>query len=169
MPRAQAIALIVVALVLGFVVGFKSGKGSMAAQTGATCPTVPPTASVTAPTPPAAAPEASPTAAAALPRLVDLGSTTCIPCKEMAPILDELKTELKGKVEVEFINVTQPWMRHLTASKEPLGAFKSDMVHANARGSQLIGRFLELYFAPDGWDARAVAKKALTQAAPPAK
>jgi thioredoxin 1 len=107
MPRAQAIALIVVALVLGFVVGFKSGKGSMAAQTGATCPTVPPTASVTAPTPPAAAPEASPTAAAALPRLVDLGSTTCIPCKEMAPILDELKTELKGKVEVEFINVTE--------------------------------------------------------------
>ena len=77
--------------------------------------------------------------------------------------------KMAGEEKVEFINVTQPWMRHLTASKEPLGAFKSDMVHANARGSQLIGRFLELYFAPDGWDARAVAKKALKPAVPAAE
>jgi thioredoxin 1 len=47
--------------------------------------------------------------AAKLPRLVDLGSTTCIPCKQMAPILAELKTELAGKIDVEVINVnTQP-------------------------------------------------------------
>ena len=52
-------------------------------------------------------------------------------------------------------------MRHLTASKQPLGAFKSDAVHANARGSQLIGRFLELYFAPDGWDEYGTDKRAL--------
>ncbi len=44
-----------------------------------------------------------------LPKLVDLGSTTCIPCKQMAPILEELKTELAGKIDVEFVNVnTQP-------------------------------------------------------------
>ena len=66
---------------------------------------------------------------------------------------------------MEFLNVTQPWVRHLKKSKEPLGAFKSDMVHANARGSQLIGRFLELYFAPDGWDARGVAQGALKRPA----
>ena len=61
---------------------------------------------------------------------------------------------------VEYINLTQPWARFLAASKQPLGAFMSDAVHANARGCQLVGRLLELYFAPDGWDARKAAEKA---------
>jgi thioredoxin 1 len=39
------------------------------------------------------------------PKLVDLGSTTCIQCKKMAPILDQLKTELAGKVDVQFIDI----------------------------------------------------------------
>lgn len=41
----------------------------------------------------------------ALPRLVDLGADKCIPCKMMAPILEELKTEYAGRLEVEFIDV----------------------------------------------------------------
>ena len=41
----------------------------------------------------------------ALPRLVDLGSDKCIPCKMMAPILEELKNEYAGRMEVEFIDV----------------------------------------------------------------
>lgn len=40
-----------------------------------------------------------------LPRLVDLGADKCIPCKMMAPILKELKTEFEGQLEVEFIDV----------------------------------------------------------------
>jgi thioredoxin 1 len=40
-----------------------------------------------------------------LPRLVDLGAGKCIPCKMMAPILDELKEEYKGRLKVEFIDV----------------------------------------------------------------
>jgi thioredoxin 1 len=47
----------------------------------------------------------APAGAATLPRLVDLGADKCIPCKMMAPILKELKTEYAGKVEVEFIDV----------------------------------------------------------------
>jgi thioredoxin 1 len=43
--------------------------------------------------------------AAGLPRLVDLGSTTCIPCKMMAPILEELKKEYAGRLQVEFLDV----------------------------------------------------------------
>jgi thioredoxin 1 len=43
--------------------------------------------------------------ARALPRLVDLGSGRCIPCKAMAPILDGLKTEYAGRLEVQFIDV----------------------------------------------------------------
>jgi len=42
---------------------------------------------------------------AGLPRLVDLGSTTCIPCKMMAPILEELKKEYEGNLQVEFLDV----------------------------------------------------------------
>ncbi len=44
----------------------------------------------------------------ALPKLVDLGAKACIPCKKMAPILDELTTEYKGVFEVEFIDVWKP-------------------------------------------------------------
>ncbi len=41
----------------------------------------------------------------ALPRLVDLGAGKCIPCKMMAPILEELKAELAGRLQVDFIDV----------------------------------------------------------------
>ena len=40
-----------------------------------------------------------------LPKLVDLGANKCIPCKAMAPILEELKKDYAGKLEVEFIDV----------------------------------------------------------------
>jgi thioredoxin 1 len=40
-----------------------------------------------------------------LPRLLDLGADKCIPCKKMAPILEELKTEYAGRLQVEFIDV----------------------------------------------------------------
>jgi thioredoxin 1 len=40
-----------------------------------------------------------------LPRLVDLGADKCIPCKMMAPILEELKSEYKDKLQVDFIDV----------------------------------------------------------------
>jgi thioredoxin 1 len=43
--------------------------------------------------------------ATALPRLVELGSTTCVPCKMMKPILDELTAEYAGTLAVEFIDV----------------------------------------------------------------
>lgn len=45
------------------------------------------------------------TVKAKLPRLVDLGADRCIPCKKMAPILSELKTNYVGQLEVEFIDV----------------------------------------------------------------
>ena len=37
--------------------------------------------------------------------MVDLGATTCIPCKMMAPILEELKKEYAGRAAVIFIDV----------------------------------------------------------------
>ena len=44
-------------------------------------------------------------AKAKLPRLVDLGADKCIPCKKMAPLLRELKSDYAGQLEVEFIDV----------------------------------------------------------------
>ena len=40
-----------------------------------------------------------------LPHLIDLGADQCIPCKMMAPILEELRKEYKGRLEVTFIDV----------------------------------------------------------------
>ena len=40
-----------------------------------------------------------------LPRLVDLGRGTCIPCKKMAPILEELKREYQDRAVVEVIDL----------------------------------------------------------------
>jgi thioredoxin 1 len=39
------------------------------------------------------------------PTVADFGARTCIPCKEMAPILEELNRELKGKANVTFTDV----------------------------------------------------------------
>lgn len=41
----------------------------------------------------------------ALPRLVDLGASKCVPCKMMKPILDKLTTDYTGQMEVVFIDV----------------------------------------------------------------
>ena len=42
-----------------------------------------------------------------LPKLIDLGSKSCIPCKKMAPILDSLREEYKGRAEVIFIDTRE--------------------------------------------------------------
>lgn len=108
MRQTQVVAIVLVALVLGLVIGMKTGKNQPAAaattaQTGAANPTLPPAAMLS--TPAAAATSAGGAAKSDLPRLVDLGSINCIPCKQMAPILEELKTEFAGRVDVEFIDV----------------------------------------------------------------
>lgn len=51
--------------------------------------------------------QAKPSETAALPKLIDLGAGTCIPCKMMAPILEELKVEFQDKFEVVFIDVRE--------------------------------------------------------------
>ena len=39
--------------------------------------------------------------------MVDLGARSCIPCKMMAPILEGLKAEYRGKAAILFIDVWQ--------------------------------------------------------------
>ena len=42
-----------------------------------------------------------------LPLLLDLGSHSCIPCKQMMPILKELTEDYQGQLKVQFIDVMQ--------------------------------------------------------------
>ena len=40
-----------------------------------------------------------------MPLVVDFGADTCIPCKEMAPVLADLNQSLRGKAVVKFVDV----------------------------------------------------------------
>ncbi|HPC96388.1 MAG TPA: organomercurial lyase [Sedimentisphaerales bacterium] len=87
----KAMKIVVVAaliLAVAAIVRIKQQRKEGAPVPGPATPTV------------AALPEAS-----SLPRLVDLGAGKCIPCKMMAPILEELKEEYAGRMEVVFIDV----------------------------------------------------------------
>lgn len=50
-------------------------------------------------------PASMPAAARKLPRVVDLGAGKCKACIQLAPILEQLKKEYAGRVDVEFIDV----------------------------------------------------------------
>jgi thioredoxin 1 len=90
-PLRIAIILVVAGLVAGAVALKKNNN---------------PTASMPAPAA-AVQPADASTAPQRLPKLLDLGATKCIPCKKMAPILEELKQKYAGRMEVEFIDVWQ--------------------------------------------------------------
>lgn len=46
-------------------------------------------------------------AARRMPRLVDLGTTTCAPCKAMLVVIAELERSYPDQLAVEFVNVQQ--------------------------------------------------------------
>ena len=52
-----------------------------------------------------------------LPIVIDFGADSCIPCKEMAPVLKELNQEMQGKVIVKFVDV---WKNQNAAADFPV-------------------------------------------------
>ena len=50
----------------------------------------------------------------ALPVLLELGSHKCSPCRQMIPILDELRAKYAGKFQIRYINV---WQNRAAASE----------------------------------------------------
>lgn len=107
MKHIRNIAIFAVLVVaVGVVVAIKQSKKPVAAA-------VPPveTAVVSEPVLQPPVPDKSqsprPGAAQALPKLIDLGAGKCIPCKMMAPILEDLKKTYAGKMDVQFIDVWQ--------------------------------------------------------------
>ena len=97
--------LLVVAAVLIAVVAWR--LQTRRAQAGEVCPTVvsAPEPSTARPGPAAAQPGPKAAPSQAFPAGIDLGMGKCIPCKQMKPILDELKQEYAGRCRVEIIDV----------------------------------------------------------------
>jgi thioredoxin 1 len=69
-----------------------------------------------------------------LPRLLDLGADKCIPCKMMAPILEELKTTYNGKLQVDFIDV---WKNPGEAPKYKISVIPTQIFY-DASGKELF-------------------------------
>jgi len=94
-------------------------------------------------------------AKAAKPRLVDFGAGKCIPCKQMAPILEQLRVEYTGKFEVAFIDV---WKDPDAANPYRIRVIPTQVFY-NADGKelfrhegfysreQILGKWRELGFA----------------------
>lgn len=60
-----------------------------------------------------------------LPILIDFGADSCIPCKEMAPILEELNKELKGKAIIRFVDV---WKYQDLANGYPINVIPTQVL-----------------------------------------
>jgi len=69
-----------------------------------------------------------------LPKLLDLGATKCIPCKMMAPILEELAKEYKGQLEVQFIDV---WKDQKAAEKYKINSIPTQIFY-DAKGKEFF-------------------------------
>jgi len=104
----NGLILIIVVVIVAGVAWFRSGRSdteplavatTAPAREGELCPEPPPT------------PKGDdkladgPVIGKKVPRVVDLGAGKCKACIELAPILEALKKEYAGRVDVEFIDV----------------------------------------------------------------
>jgi thiol-disulfide isomerase/thioredoxin len=53
--------------------------------------------------------------------MINLGATECVPCKMMAPILEELKEQYAGKADIIFIDV---WKDSNQAKNSAFGPYR---------------------------------------------
>ena len=132
--------LLIVAIVIGATLLYAWFAGNPSSCCGGSTPAggeavCPPSST---PIPPAtAAPTVKPAETAtpaSLPRLLDLGATKCIPCKLMAPILEDLKNSCAGKLEVQFIDV---WEKPAEATKYGIQAIPTQ-IFFDATGKELL-------------------------------
>jgi thioredoxin 1 len=105
--RYTGLALIVVCLAMVLIACPDNEK----TEAGATC-AVPAPASQSSPSTASSVQtnegilsQVSPEPVASLPRFLDLGTTTCQPCKMMIPVIESLRTGYAGKLQVDFINL----------------------------------------------------------------
>lgn len=66
-----------------------------------------------------------------LPIIIDFGADSCIPCKEMAPVLKELNSELQGKAIIRFVDV---WKYQALAEGYPISVIPTQIfIDANGK------------------------------------
>ncbi len=68
-----------------------------------------------------------------LPILIDFGADSCVPCKEMAPVLEKLNKKYQGKVIVKFVDV---WRNPKLAENFPVQLIPTQFFF-NSDGSPL--------------------------------
>ena len=67
------------------------------------------------------------------PTVADFGARSCIPCKKMAPILEELSSELSGKANVLFTDV---WKDDTIAGRYRIQMIPTQ-IFFNAKGQEI--------------------------------
>lgn len=70
----------------------------------------------------------------ALPMLLDLGADKCVPCKAMAPIIEEMRETFAGRLNVEFIDV---WKNRDAASQYSIQVIPTQ-IFFDADGGELF-------------------------------
>jgi thioredoxin 1 len=78
-----------------------------------------------------------------MPRMVDLGAGKCIPCKMMAPILEDLKKTYVGKLDIQFIDV---WENPDAGKKYGIAIIPTQIFY-DAQGKELFRH--EGFFSKD--------------------
>lgn len=69
-----------------------------------------------------------------VPFVIDFGSDSCIPCKQMAPVLETLHEEFQGKAIVHFVDV---WKNQTAASDFPVTVIPTQIFY-NADGTPFV-------------------------------
>lgn len=73
-------------------------------------------------------------AAYGLPVIVDYGSDSCIPCKQMAPVLEKMNEEMQGKAFIKFVDV---WKYPEAAENVPIQVIPTQVLF-NADGTPFV-------------------------------
>ncbi|KXL52845.1 thioredoxin C-1 [Anaerotignum neopropionicum] len=71
-----------------------------------------------------------------LPIIIDFGADSCIPCKEMAPVLKTLNAEMQGKAIIKFVDV---WKNGDAAKDFPIQVIPTQ-VFINDDGTPYVPR-----------------------------
>lgn len=74
-----------------------------------------------------------------VPIIIDFGADSCIPCKQMAPILVELNIELRGKAIIKFVDV---WKYQNLAQGYPISVIPTQ-VFFDAQGKPYIPKSMD--------------------------
>lgn len=69
-----------------------------------------------------------------LPIIIDFGSDSCIPCKEMAPVLKTMNTDMQGKAIIKFVDV---WKHTEAADGFPIQVIPTQ-IFINADGTPYV-------------------------------